>query len=631
MREGTRGDAPALSLDLLPLEAELVSNVRKFIKLRWFASLSVVVGTAVTNAFFRYEGFRPLPFLIIGFAIAAYNLLFYLYLRALGEQKNRLRPFLRFANVQIIADWVALSFLVHYSGGVESPVIFFFMFHIIIACILLPCPWAYAHATLASALLLVVFTLEYKGAVPHCPGPFLSTFELHTNLRYMSAVVALFSVVAYISVFLCSLMSCPLRERERSLLLLKSDLESANDRLKALYEVATTIGSTLDPQRVMDLIAESAVRVMDVKASSIRLLDESGKKLLITAAYGLSRSYLDKGPVDIDGSVIDRQALSGKPVVVLDATADPRFQYPEEAKKEGLRSVLCVPLKSKEKVIGVIRIYKGTVGGFTDDQVEFLSLLATLGAIAIENARFCSQLEEIDRLRSKFILMVAHELRAPLSAIQSILRVVLDGYAGILPEKGREIIARAERRANFLITLVNDLLDLAMGRAESAISKRTPVDLGGMAREVVSEFKERAKEKGLNLRIEAGEGPIEIIGVEEDIRKVFDNLVGNAIKYTPPGGEVSVRVGLDGDIARVEVSDTGIGIPGDALPRIFDEFYRAQNARMIESEGTGLGLSIIKRIVEQHSGDISVESELGKGTTFRVSFPRSAPDRSPEP
>ncbi len=626
MCEETWEGGSDLNSDLLPLEAELVSNVSKFIKLRWFVPLLVIAGTAITSAFFRYEGFKPLPFFIIGFIIGAYNIVFYIYLRKLGEQRDRLRAFHRFANIQIVMDWIALSFLVHLSGGVESPVIFFFIFHIIIACILLPSAYAYVHATLASVLLLVVFVLEYNGVIQHYPSPFLGLPEIHKNLLYIGGAIVLFSVVAYLSVFLASPMSSSLRKREKDLSVLKSDLEGANQRLKALYEVATTIGSTLDPQKVMDLIAENAVRVIEVKASSIRLLDESGGRLLITAAYGLSRSYLDKGSVDIGRSVIDRQALSGKPVVVLDATNDPRFQYPEEAKKEGIRSVLCVPLKSKEKVIGVIRIYKETVEGFTDDQVEFISLLAALGAIAIENARFCSSLEEMDRLRSKFILMVSHELRAPLSAIQSILRVVLDGYAGDLPEKGREIIARAERRANFLIILVNDLLDLAIGRAENAFSERISVDLGSMALDITSEFDEKAREKGVKLRANVAEESVRIIAVEDDIRKVLDNLVGNAIKYTPPGGEVCVKVGLEDGTAQLEVSDTGIGIPEDALPKVFDEFYRAQNARAIESEGTGLGLSIIKRIVEQHLGSISVESEIGKGSIFRVSFPISAPE-----
>lgn len=156
----------------------------------------------------------------------------------------------------------------------------------------------------------------------------------------------------------------------------------------ALYQITKTITSTLDLDEVLKLIVENTTKAMEVKACSIRLIDEDKKTLRIVAAYGLSKDYLKKGPVEIDKSPLDAEVLKGNIVKIKDATTDPRFQYPEEAKKEGIRSVLCVPLQLKDRVIGVMRVYTDKTHNFSKGEVDFLTALASSAAIAIENARF---------------------------------------------------------------------------------------------------------------------------------------------------------------------------------------------------------------------------------------------------
>ncbi len=248
-------------------------------------------------------------------------------------------------------------------------------------------------------------------------------------------------------------------------------------KTKTLYDIAQAVTSTLNFTEVLNTIVQQATKAMNAKACSIRLLDREKRQLWVGAAFGLSQEYLSKGAVDLDKSLIDRGALRGKPVSVLDVTKDPGFQYPEEAKKEGIRSVLCVPLIVREQPIGVLRLYTGEIHRFTEEEIEFLSALASQGAVAIENARTYQRLEELEQAKSEFVFTVAHELKAPVAAIQSILRVLLEGYAGEIYEKQKELIARAEKRLISLQSLIRDLL--ALGALKGALPelKKTEVIL----------------------------------------------------------------------------------------------------------------------------------------------------------
>lgn len=171
-----------------------------------------------------------------------------------------------------------------------------------------------------------------------------------------------------------------------------------------LYQVTRTITSTLDLNEVLRLITENTVKTMGVKACSIRLIDENRKTLRIVSAYGLSEDYIKKGPVEIDKSPLDAEVLKGNIVKIKDATTDKRFQYPEEAKKEGIKSVLCVPLQLKDRIIGVMRVYTDKPHTFTKSEVEFLTALASSAAIAIENARLYDLLRrEYSKLYNDFM------------------------------------------------------------------------------------------------------------------------------------------------------------------------------------------------------------------------------------
>jgi K+-sensing histidine kinase KdpD len=406
------------------------------------------------------------------------------------------------------------------------------------------------------------------------------------------------------------------------LLRLQQELSGAYQRIQILYDVTKTAGSTLDLGEVLNLIAQAAAEAMQVRACTIRLLDESGLLVDTVAAYGLSEQFLDKGPIDVHKSLHTSQALSGQPVIVSDTSRDGRLQYPAEARAEGISSMLCVPLLIRGKAEGVICVYGAEVDCFSESDAEFLSALASEGATAIVNARAYQALEMADRAKSDFVRMVTHELRSPLSAVQSMLRIMEQGYVGSMTSKQQDLVQRSQRRISFLLALVKDLLELAAGKMEQLRGEKKEVVLNEVITKVVELMRTSAREKGLEFKVEIADEPLVLTGIEDGLERVFMNLVSNAVKYTPTGGSVMVRAWSEDDQIKAEVSDTGIGIPQEALSRIFEEFYRAKNAKAMEMEGTGLGLAIAKDVVEQHGGQISVESTVGEGSTFYVTLPR---------
>jgi GAF domain-containing protein len=165
------------------------------------------------------------------------------------------------------------------------------------------------------------------------------------------------------------------------------------DYYKALYQAALTFSSSLELDQVLQSIVMSTTEAMEVKACGLRLLDPRSGELQLSAVYGLSSDYLSKGPVEVGHSPIDMEALRGSPVIIPDVSADTRFQYKEAAKREGIVSVLCVPLEVHGEAIGVMRVYTGEPCAFHEDDIQFLSVLASLAALAIENARLYESLK----------------------------------------------------------------------------------------------------------------------------------------------------------------------------------------------------------------------------------------------
>ncbi len=240
------------------------------------------------------------------------------------------------------------------------------------------------------------------------------------------------------------------------------------------------------------------------------------------------------------------------------------------------------------------------------------------------------KLEEVEKAKATFIRLVTHELQAPIAAIQGYLQLILDGY--VEPEKQREVLEKASARAQEQMALIADLLTLSKLRDARQREQATEVRLDELLRQVLEPFQAQAVEKGVLLRANI-EGEIPAVrGIAGEFKSLFANLISNAIKYTPAGGSVAVSLRTDDGKVIGCVSDTGIGIPPEARDRLFSEFFRADNAKAMALRGTGLGLVIVKQAVENAGGQIWVESELNRGTTFTFTIPTMAvAEERPEP
>ncbi len=233
------------------------------------------------------------------------------------------------------------------------------------------------------------------------------------------------------------------------------------------------------------------------------------------------------------------------------------------------------------------------------------------------------ELEEQDRLKSRYVMTVSHDIQSGLSAVEGLLMAVLQGFTEEVGAKTRELLGRASERTHLLLRFVRDLLDLSRLRAEVEVL-RERVSLAELIAGEAEQFAEALRSKRLQFHLENDAGEVVLYGNRTALSQLFNNLISNAVRYTPAGG--SVRVGLQpaGGEVEVRVEDTGIGIAPEHLEHLFKDFFRAPNAKAFSDNGTGLGLSIVKQTAQMHGGSVRVESELGRGTRFIVRLPVEA-------
>jgi signal transduction histidine kinase len=248
-----------------------------------------------------------------------------------------------------------------------------------------------------------------------------------------------------------------------------------------------------------------------------------------------------------------------------------------------------------------------------DEKGQELGVVSTL--------RDITSLKEIDQIKSQFVTMVAHELRAPLAAIEGYLNAYLGGVAGSNPMVTRQMLERARTRAHSLLDLVSDLLQFIKLESTRLVRKKEMLDLTGIITNTVELLKGQGQAKELTFKVDMPKALPPVEADRGEMEQLLTNLVSNAIKYNKKHGKVLVSAGRSNHFLVLKVKDTGIGISEEHLPQVFDEFYRVSGPETRYVTGTGLGLSIVKKIVESHFGRIEVESELDKGTTFTVKLP----------
>ncbi len=594
---------------------ELVERAYWLINLRW-----VVTGAALVAGWIGHflDLKHPIVSLTILFLfVALNNAAFSLIWRRLSaRERPEVRHYAIFAHVQITFDLLVLFCVIYLTGGISSPLLIFVIFHIILAGILLAPVSCFIYAGLILLGTAGLIVLEESSILPPQPVLFQSLlFPSTQSLPNVLALYVTFASAILLTAFLVTTLKSSLRAKSKSLLAVSKELDSSNTKLTALYEMIKEMELCTEFQDLIDSATRNAARIMGVKGCSIKLLDDQRKRLTFASTHGLSEDYKAKGAIDIDKSPINRKILQGSFFTIGKIQKDDYFQYPEDVRKEGIASMMCLPLRVEKMIFGVFCVYSDIEHFFGPDDVKFFSLMADLTAIAIENLK-----RELNKIW--FLKKAAHQLRSPIGAVQSMLDLILKGYQGDVGDPQRDTLTRCRKRLAILGDVINDLLKLGLKRISTDERAYHPVDAIEILKSLEDLYRPQASEKGVDMTFRMDDPLPRVMADEKMIDDLFANLVSNAIKYTPSGGTVTVTLCAEAaNRIRFEVADTGIGIPESEIPRLFSEFFRAENAKAFSDEGTGLGLVIVKEVVDRLKGTISVESREDEGTRFICLLP----------
>jgi len=383
--------------------------------------------------------------------------------------------------------------------------------------------------------------------------------------------------------------------------------ESRLDSYRRLLEISQVLTSTLELFTLLDLIATAARDLTRSEATSILLIDNKTGDLYFEAATGSKSEEIKRLVVPPD-SMAGWVAREGRAQIINDVSRDKRFfSKPDESTGFQTRSMIVVPMKVKDKTIGVLEaLNRADDAPFTEDDIELLTTLSAQAAIAITNARLFQQ--------SDLISEMVHELRTPLTSIVAYSELML--RREIPPGQARGFIDTIYQEGMKLSNMTNSFLELSRLQSGRIRMEMVNLNLTDLIREVMLLLQPQADERGLIFEAILPDQAVRVTADRERLRQVLVNLMSNAIKYNRPNGLINLHATLiDPRHVRVSITDTGRGIPEKDLARIFEKFFRVADSEGYAT-GTGLGLSIVKQIIEAHGSQIDVKSQVDVGTTF---------------
>ncbi len=397
--------------------------------------------------------------------------------------------------------------------------------------------------------------------------------------------------------------------------------------LEALRMASLQVTSSLDLQAVLHAILEQALQLVKAHTAHIFLYD--GKQLTFGTAIWASGEELQPFDHPNPQGLTYTVARTGKGIAVGDTSKHPLF-----TDRSWNGAVIGLPLRHGDSVIGVMNLsFSDGPHVFEKNELHVLELLADQAAIAMSNANVYSaarqqtqtlttelaQRDELVRLKNEFIQNVSHELRTPLAIERGYIELLERGELGELASEQRDALAVLNRRNNYLIKLVDDLV--AILEAEALDLRQETINLNELVQRLVADFSPAATQAQVSLLVDLEPGPIYVRGTAAHLMRVFDNLVHNALKFTPAQGNIHISLKKNKEQVLFQIQDNGIGIPAEKLDRIFERFYQADGSTKRRYGGTGLGLSLVKEITEAHGGSVHVESEVDLGSTFTVTLP----------
>ena len=402
--------------------------------------------------------------------------------------------------------------------------------------------------------------------------------------------------------------------------------------LRALGEVGQAVSSTLDLETVLSTIVSRATALADMDAGAIYEYDEARGEFYLHTADRLQDEVvmaLRAGPIRKGEGALGRMAMTGEPAQIRDIMTDASYQsrLREIVLRLGYRSLMAVPLMRDDHLLGGLVVYRKTPGEFDASVIDLLKTFATQSALAIQNARLFREIEEksrelatASRHKSEFLANMSHELRTPLNAIIGFSEVLSERMFGEINEKQAEYLDDILESGRHLLSLINDILDLSKIEAGRMELEATDFDLPSAIESTLMLVRERAHRRGITLARNIDERLAMIRGDERKVKQVLLNLLSNALKFTPEGGQIGVQAELRDGAAEISVTDTGVGIAPEDQETVFEEFRQVGMASK-KVEGTGLGLAISRKFIELHGGKIWVKSQVGAGSTFAFTLP----------
>ena len=417
-----------------------------------------------------------------------------------------------------------------------------------------------------------------------------------------------------------------------------SDLGEALEQQTATGEILSVISSSpTNTQPVFDAIVRSAVNLCDGLFGAVYRYD--GHLLHHVADFNFTsqaHEYVRANyPRPLDPRAGSGRAILGHTAVhVPDTELDDDYRTSGIGRAVGFRSVVVVPMFREETPLGCIAVARVEAGPFSDKQISLLKTFADQAVIAIENVRLFTelddktrQLEIANRHKSEFLANMSHELRTPLNAVIGFSEVLLERMFGEVNPKQEEYLNDILSSGKHLLSLINDILDLSKIEAGRMELEAQPFDLPAALDNALTLIRERAARHSIRLEVHVDARIGEVVADERKVKQVLLNLLSNAVKFTPEGGTITMSAALNGEAVVVSVADTGIGIAAEDQEAIFEEFRQVGDDYARKREGTGLGLALARRLVDLHGGTLSVQSELGKGSTFTFTIPVRAHGR----
>lgn len=426
----------------------------------------------------------------------------------------------------------------------------------------------------------------------------------------------------------------------------QEELDKKVTGLYALQKIAHLVSTTLDENEIFRRIDESLISDLGFDRSAIFIFD-SNRNLECRMGGHYSRADIEKAQAAIATDTIFSPVINnGK---ILSALNTPKHTTDRVAQIFHVSYFVIAPIMTQDGIAGII--FAGNKTGdslLTEGDEELISILANQVGQSLENARLFEQVyhshqelenkvstrtkelaaalegvRSINKLKSDFVSAVSHELRTPLTSIKGFASILMTGKLGAVPPEVKDRLEKINKHSDSLVQLINDLLDISRIEAGRVEMKYELKPLAPIVEAVADLLSPQLKDKKINLSVNIPEDLKPVFVDSSQIQRVFVNLINNAIKFTPAEGRITVKAFDAGDFIQTDITDTGIGIAESDLEKIFDEFYRVDNAVNQSLQGTGLGLSLVKRIIEAHRGKIRVKSQLNAGTTFSFTLPKT--------